>query len=127
VSLRQPSPDHCQGGEPGDVGGGRIVVSLRQQPPDHCQGGEPGDVGGGRTAVSLSQPSPDHCQGGEPGDVGGGRTAVSQRANHNLTNAKNSRESDASGTSFFKTYLNIVLVECIYKAKCLHVRFYLNI
>jgi hypothetical protein len=42
-------------------------------------------------------------------------------ANHNLTNAKNSRESDVNGSSFFKTYLNIV--ECLYNAKCLLVRF----
>jgi hypothetical protein len=96
-------------------------VSLSQPSLDHCRG-EPGDVGGGRTAVSLSQPSPDHCQGGRrTRGCRGGRTAAGQRANHNLTNAKNSRESDASGTSFFKTYLNIV--ECIYKAKCLEVRF----
>jgi hypothetical protein len=76
-------------------------VSLSHPSPDHCQGKEPGDVGGGRTAVSLSQPSPDHCRG-TPGDVGGGRTAAGQRANHNLTNAKNSRESDANGSSFSK-------------------------
>jgi hypothetical protein len=96
-------------------------VSLRQPSPDRCQGGEPGDVGGGRTAGSLSQQSPDHCQGGEPGELGGGKTAAGQRANHNLTNAKNSRESDASGSSFFKTYLSIV--EHVYNAKCLHVLF----
>ncbi len=31
-------------------------MSLSHPSPDHCQGGEPGDVGGGRTAVSLSHP-----------------------------------------------------------------------